>query len=120
MNCKQGDFAYVKWAGRTPEVVGRFVTVVRPLLKSENFLALGGRVFICDAPTEPAWVIESETASPLPWRDYDGTLHWCKQRAIYDSCLRPIRDQPGEDEMLTRVGKPRGSALDSWLEEQLK
>ena len=27
-------------------------------------------------------------------------------RAIYDGALRPIRDQDGEDEMLTLAGKP--------------
>lgn len=107
MNCKPGDLAVVIGPGITPGIVGRFVTVIRPAVMGERFPSDIGTIrWTGDVP---AWVVES--ANPLPWlASKSNRLHHMNRRAIGDAYLRPIRDQPGEDETLTWAGKPEGVA----------
>ena len=105
MNCKPGDLAVVRSGCRTPGISGRIVTVVRQVAYGETFLNTKGKAMAwrhqCDG-----WVIES--SYPLPWKvgnsDEVGQFN---QRGIADAILRPIRDQPGDDETLTWAGKPQ-------------
>ena len=82
MNCKPGDLAIVVKAHKHAEhTVGAIVSV------TTRFGMLG---------EWPAW-------------NYKGVLRDKLGRritALEDVCLRPIRDNPGEDETLTWAGKP--------------
>jgi hypothetical protein len=81
MNCKPGDLAVVVKSATRPENVGRIVRCVRRTVRIGHKSRL---------PLD-CWVVEP-----------DITL--CG--AIADECLRPIRDQDGDDETLTWAGKP--------------
>jgi hypothetical protein len=79
MRCKVGDLAVVVQAARRPAWVGRIVRVLHPFPPDGDL---------------PSWV-----TNPMP----DGFI------AIYDSSLKPLRDEGGEDETLTwcprRIGE---------------
>ena len=87
MNCKPGDLAVVvrSYAGQE----GKIVTCVRYI-----------------GPVE----FDNGAAHPDCWR-VDPPLYRAKDRCkadiVADSCLRPIRDTDGEDEVLRLVGKPQ-------------
>ncbi len=104
MNCKPGDLAMVIRGIWTPELAGRFVTVVR--------LAVPGEVIdaVVYSQSGPGWVVES-SAGGLPVRIRSGPdagkLLFKRQRVIRDELLRPIRDNDGEDETLAWAGKPQ-------------
>lgn len=80
MNCKPGDLAYIVGSRNVPEMNGVVVHVVR---------AISRGVWLC-----AGYEIERNAAS------------WGLPPHIYDSYLRPIRDNDGEDETLTWAGKP--------------
>lgn len=84
MNCKPGDLA--RYVGRDPKCYGYVVTCIA--LDPRGHRALG----------ELCWVVDP----PLPAED--GMVRCL---GVADSALRPIRDQPGEDEILRIAGKPR-------------
>ena len=76
MNCKQGDLAVVA------------------KLTNQNLLPHMGRIVRCvriSRRDDRCWVTEPELQPGA---------------AVYDGCLRPIRDSDGEDETLTWAGKP--------------
>jgi len=77
MNCKQGDLAIIVRSEVAPEFIGRIVR-------------LGGPVTMLEIP---GWFIDGE---PLDGR------YWL----VADRCVRPIRDQPGDDETLALAGRP--------------
>lgn len=80
MNCKPGDLAVVI-RSKCSDHIGMLVTVVGPALIPE----LG------------MWTIEPVKPIPCP-----SPFGWkCR-----DSSLRPIRDQPGQDETLTWAPVP--------------
>jgi hypothetical protein len=89
MNCKQGDLAVVVRSASGNE--GRIVRCIRTMGVVEwkgpgNVIKGRGVAWLIDPPL-PAW-------------------HGRLDRLALDACLRPIRDQDGEDEMLRIVGKP--------------
>jgi hypothetical protein len=88
MNCTQGDLAVIvrSWAGNEGKIV-RCIELVGLLPASSP----GGR-----ARVVPIWRVDRAL---MAW---DGT---CDYEAADDQ-LRPIRDNDGEDEILTLVGKP--------------
>lgn len=78
MNCEQGDLAIIVRSEVAPEFIGRIVR-------------LGGPVTMLEIP---CWFIDG----PPPAGHF-----WC----VADRCVRPIRDQPGDDETLAWAGVPR-------------
>ena len=87
MNCKPGDSAVVvrSYAGN----YGHFVTCVR-LATKEDFLAMG-----YGPASSPAW-ITNETLRNSAGR-------FCCY--VYDDQIRPIRDQPGNEEFVVKARK---------------
>ena len=79
MNCKPGDLAIVVKADGYSQFLGRILVVVEPCQWEKNH-----------------WRTEPVLTDPVD----DVSLVW------HDSELRPIRDQPGEDEMIRIAGKP--------------
>lgn len=88
MNCKQGDLAIIVKSRAGNE--GKIVTCLRYATKAEK----REHLFV-NKQMGPVWVIDRE----LP--NVYGSSH-----LVYDSTLRPIRDQDGEDEMIRIAGKP--------------
>lgn len=87
MNCKPGDLTIVVHSCKQQ---GRITRCIR--LATEEDAARQGMYF---PNGRPVWVVEHE-------------FQYTTRRAtlILDSFLRPIRDSDGEDQMLTRAGKP--------------
>lgn len=79
LNCRKGDIAI--YVGVDPMCLGRIFKCV------EYF----------EINSIPGWVVDQILIDPS-----DG-LAW---PGIQDRALRPIRDQPGDDETLTWAGKP--------------
>jgi len=90
MNCKPGDLAVVVRARNRPHLLGRIVFCVR-LHDSEKIDADGIMFFAASMNPGPRWVIDP------PLEDL---------KTIADAVLRPIRDQPGEDETIRIAGLP--------------
>ena len=96
MNCEPGDLAVairhwivdVEEAGRCTFMVGGWLV----------------RVTECD-PATGVWRLSESRIGRVHFEAF-GDLD-LPVAGIGDSCLRPIRDQPGEDQVLTRVGKPQ-------------
>ena len=88
LNCKQGDMALVirSVAGNRDKIV-QCLRAVGPM----NMLWPDDRVTV-----EFMWEIDRDLAR------LDGR----STKLVPDSFLRPIRDQPGEDEMLRIAGRP--------------
>ena len=88
MNCKPGDLAVIVMAGpKTQHHLGKIVRVVSA--------HTGRSVKLRDLPH---WDYVEPKLKHL-----DGTeIDW-----IHDMCLRPIRNNDGEDEMLRITGKPQ-------------
>ena len=88
LNCKPGDLAMVvRVTHKEAEwILGRVVRCVR-------LEVLGGRA---------GWMLEEGVTHPETVFEW----HW-----IADDCLRPIRDQDGEDEMLRIAGLPHEVAV---------
>ena len=83
MNCKQGDLAIIVRSLAGNE--GKIVRCLRPATK--GYYTFHG----------PRWRIDRI----LP-DDFGGTI-----QSVADCALRPIRDQPGTDEMVRIAGLPR-------------
>ena len=83
MNCREGDLAVVVRSHAGNE--GRIVRCVR-LVMGNGALGYG-----------PRWVTEPPLYSDLGW-----------VVPPLDVCLRPIRDNDGEDESFSWAGKPQG------------
>lgn len=87
MNCKQGDIAViVKVPPKDPKALGLVVKV--------GSFAISPR-------GRPAWIVEL----PRPVTGANGYVG--RRMTCPDACLRPIRDQDGEDEILRIAGKPQ-------------
>lgn len=86
MNCKPGDLAVIVRSRMAPEVIGKIVRVI-------EFAPSEGR---------PALIIDRRVIED---RHFDGRIR--DGRWFFDECLRPIRDQYGEDEILRIAGKPK-------------
>ena len=88
MNCKPGDLAIVVYANIWPRHLGLIVDVIRRCPAGYVFVTFDGR--LQKTRTDSCFVVRN------------GSKEWLQ----HDSSLRPIRDQPGEDEMLRIAGKP--------------
>lgn len=88
MNCKQGDLAVIVSASNRL-MLGKFVTCIRRY----------------DGPwrngdVEPGWVIDQE----IKVISSSGEVN--VQSVITDEALRPIRNDPGQDETIAWAGLP--------------
>lgn len=88
MNCKQGDLAVV--VTNNFGNLGKLVTCLR-FATGEDY-----KKYKVEDPMEPAWVVDSllmgsHRLVPL----------------VRDSSLRPIRDNPGQDETLSWAPVPK-------------
>src|ERR1700740_2251704 len=90
MNCKQGELAVVKC--QQSEAYGRMVEVCE---------LLGTHPRSID-PSPHWWVKPCGWTPAVEWVELDKLGRFL----FPDSRLRPIRDQPGEDETLRIAGKP--------------
>lgn len=99
MNCKPGDLAIIISSRNCPELIGHVVEVIRAFVPgSDLWIYWDG---------SPSWHIRYPDGRLIPRvvgleaRRVPGG-----DRVFYDRNLRPIRDQPGEDEILRIAGKP--------------
>ena len=86
--CKVGDIAYHNrdCAGGKRGLYGKIVSIVRRK----------------DAEKGLAWIIDPPLHPDVKKFNVISKGNW-----VYDKHLNPIRDQPGEDEMLRIAGKPK-------------
>ncbi len=101
LRCKVGDLAVVVASTDTPQLVGMFVVVERPLADGE--FVFGVRIETCGAPS---WMVRSAAeGGSLPalctWGDGTQELLHLLEVGIRDAHLRPIRDNNGEDETMS-------------------
>ena len=96
MRCKVGDLA-VTLGMRDPANNGRLVEILRRYIDGE---ILPGHSFAYKNGGD-GWVCRSLGMALSTLLDGNQDI-----RTINDSSLRPIRDNPGEDEILRLVGKP--------------
>ena len=83
MNCKPGDLAIIVRSIAGNE--GKIVRLLRLHTGSSNYF-FGGPRWVIDAPVTDCW------GFPI--------------NSLADACLRPIRDQEGDDETFSWAGKP--------------
>lgn len=98
--CKPGDIAVFI----NQRNLGKLVAVIRPY-------EIGTVVTDCKWSNEsrpgPMWVVES-IGGPIQVLDGDSdAMVPYTIAATSDSCLRPLREGPGQDEMLRLTGKPK-------------
>lgn len=98
LNCRPGDLSVIVSCPNSPSAVGRFVTVIRPSVDGERisgffvFKGIGGG---------PGWIVAA--SSPIEWCG-----DFVMERAIFDNLLKPIRNEPGDDESLSWCDVPSG------------
>lgn len=102
--CQPGDLAVVV-RSKTPGLLGRFVIIDRP---ARNGDMLYPRVELEIGPGDPHgwWIRPVRAGDKLPWVTPWGEQVLLDERVYLDDCLRPIRPDEGEDEMLGIAGKP--------------
>lgn len=99
MNCRQGDLAYIT----CEPYIGHFVSVLRWTPPGNFTLPDGYPALNVDVG---GWLCEKHVGY------FDAPCGNDKRRqtryaVIVDKYLRPIRDQPGEDEILRIAGLPK-------------
>ena len=99
MNCKQGDLAIVIRSKLGN--LGKIVRILEPFYK--GFIGPDGRSY-GNIGDEPTWIVECDSGLVVQ-RINGGTIS-LKIRAFSDAGLRPLRDQPGDDETLEWAGLP--------------
>ena len=95
MNVKIGDLAYLA-RGKNYGLIVHVLAVA----DKEGILPNGLRYIQSELP---AWIVEC--ARPIPVK-FGNDAELVTIGPVADAALRPIRDQPGEDEILTIAGKP--------------
>lgn len=89
MNCKPGDLAVVVRGSVGLGAVVRCIRILGKFAPSER-ISIPGLGSFCSVAGGQVWEIEHSQFA-----------------VASDDCLRPIRDNDGEDEMLRIVGKPQ-------------
>lgn len=102
MNCKQGDLAIIVKSNVDPRNRGKIVSILRP--SHANDTPVGGGFVEAGIPWRKVhdgfvWLIKCPNG-------FYGSPPGVTVMPCYDKCLRPLRDKPGEDEMLRIAGKP--------------
>ncbi len=101
MNCKPDDLAVIV-RDDFPENIGALVHVLRPAGEAFNFSTPTGSDVGFEWEVMPsrclrAWNDDFTSSPSEPGEPV----------AFPDSCLRPLRDNPGEDETLSWAGLPK-------------
>ena len=108
LNCKAGDLAVVVAPGDGSQcaATGKFVEVLQ--LVDGEFRTPDGIVLrpMWDGAPRSEWVVKYQR--PAPQVSLDGLVVTSLYDFMPDSRLRPIRDQPGEDETILWAGLPAG------------
>lgn len=105
MNCKQGELAVIVSAV-IKNNIGKIVKVVRPCVANEVFVSKTGEPIRFTGKVSQTWVVHCEGG--LAWADEDGAFcEYFIDRPFYDACLRPLRDNPGQDETLQWAPVPK-------------
>lgn len=99
LNCKPGDLAVVVRAAMTPEMLGRFVSVVRRADPSE---------YDNSNETRFVWMVRSAVSGEKLPTTYGSNIRFDDERPFVDQWLKPIRDpgQDAQDETLTWLPVP--------------
>lgn len=95
-NCRPGDLAVIVRCHH-PENLGAIVLVLRA-------------VELAQAPSEPAWLVRAAGRKLLAC-GLSGRVEPTDEAKSPDAYLKPLRDQPGEDEVLRKVGLPGDATL---------
>lgn len=106
MNCEQGDIAVIVGGKFPVENIGKQVEVLEligSLPGGTDLTAPDGRKWFCAKSIGPTWWVKSLGSPFVLARGINSP----RVVPVADCYLRPLRDKPGEDEMVTRVGKPQ-------------
>ncbi len=107
LNCKPGDLAVI--IDSDPETnpdTGGVLCDVLCHPPGEYFNLPDGTPARCDSGPATTWVIRLHRPINVRW--LDGGFHLASYAVCPDSKMRPIRDNPGEDETLTWAPKREG------------
>ena len=103
MNCKPGDLAVIVDSHKNnPDSAGAICEVVCSVSFGDVTLPNGTPSYY--SRTEPGWVIKLHSKVMVKW--WDGVMRRAEYACCPDSKLRPIRDNPGQDETLTWLDVP--------------
>lgn len=131
-NCKPGDLALVIRDDPTKPLAGKLVWVLRPYdLKNDLLNGFPILAQVLDRRDVVIWWIASASSGLIPnaVQTPEGKkTTWHEEGPWLDAWLRPIRDQPGEDEMLQAMRERKSTqplvhvydALKEALREKLK
>lgn len=99
--CKPGDIAVII----NQRNLGKLVTVIELYVPETR---VDGNKWYSEGRPGPMWVVES-LGGLFRSMTEDSQTSELKHTsvAISDSCLRPLRKGPGQDEMLRLTGKPK-------------
>lgn len=106
LNCKVGDLAIVvapRSGGQCPDI-GKFAEVLE-FVGPGDLRTPDNIVVRRNGDNAPAWLIKYQR--PALNVGIDGRMRTSLYAVMWDSRLRPIRDQPGEDETLSWAGLPQ-------------
>lgn len=104
MNCKPGDIAIIVRSKFAPQLLGRIVEVLHAAPSEGGFcLPNGQRHVSLQGGLRHYWVCKFQSPIEAPGEFMPITTVYAPAP---DDCLRPIRDQPGEDETLRIAGLP--------------
>jgi hypothetical protein len=103
MNCKPGDMAVIVRSKFAPQLIGRIVEVLHSAPNNRPFRLPNGQSHEPLSGSRFYWVCKFQNQIEAPTDAvYIKTIY----APVPDECLRPIRDQPGDDEMLRITGLP--------------
>lgn len=94
LRCKPGDLAFITFSDESSNI-GALVEVVSFVSNQSEWFQYFGE----------EWEIKPIT--PLRSQGRQGVITSLENAIYYDKYLRPIRDQPGQDESLTWTDVPR-------------
>ena len=103
MNCKPGDMAVIVRSKFTPHLIGRIVEVLYMAPSYGSFCLPNGQLHAQLVDKRPRWVCKFQNPVSAPT---DIGQRLTDYAPVPDEVLRPIRDQPGDDEMLRITGLP--------------
>lgn len=102
LNCRPGDLAI--WVTR-----GVIVEVLSVSRDCEIFLSTEGHKVLLDNSGGHGW--RCRMAGAPQWMHSARPHVVFDELPIFDSSLRPIRDQPGDDETLSWTGRPKNRGV---------
>lgn len=101
-----GDLAIVVRCRNTPELIGTIVGVDARMTGDMHMRATTGESVHVEYDTDHRYWVCSH--KPRPEVTTSGRVLKFDQSVFAEHCLKPLRDKPGEDEVLRYAGKPEG------------